>query len=54
MTTEDKKLPPKINTEDDKLNEDKELILSYCTSPRSKKEIMKHIGLRNKSHFEKY
>lgn len=35
MTTEDKELPLKINTEDDKEEE----ILSYCTIPRSKKEM---------------
>lgn len=54
MTTEDKELPPKIDTEDGKENEYKEEeILSYCNIPRSKKEIMEYIGLRNTSHFEK-
>lgn len=51
-TTEDDDIPLKITTEDEKEDKDEE-ILSYCNVPRSKKEIMEHIGLKNKSHFEK-
>lgn len=51
ITTEDEETPPRITTEDNKVKEEE--VLSYCQVPRSKREIMEHVGLKNASHFEK-
>ena len=29
-----------------------EMILSYCESPRSRRQIQEHIGIRNRSYFK--
>lgn len=54
MTIENDELPHKIANADEEVSEDKEReILDYCNIPRSKKEIMEHIGLKNTSYFLK-
>lgn len=49
-TTQDK---PIKSTEQGKEKVNINKILKYCEMPRSKKEIMRYVGLSHKVHFEK-